>query len=200
MDAEVLQVAQALPDFFAAAADRTAFNGVEYLGRMEAEHGGVPEAGRTYAVPEHTEAVSCVVNDRETVLFGDCPDAVDVAKVAVNVHRQDGDGFFGDQRFQLFWIQGVGHRVYVAEHRRAAAAHNGVRGGRKGEGRGDNFAVQVKGFNHVFQRQMPVGEQRQFPAAQKALQLRFEFAVLDAHVGQPVAVPEFTDFITVLLK
>ena len=103
--------------------------------------------------------------------------------------RKNGNGFIRDQRLQLFRIQRIGDRVDVAEHRPAAAADDGVRGGGKGEGRGDDLSPKRECLDHVLQRQMTVGEQGQLLAAEVVLQLILQLLVLGAHVGQPVAVP-----------
>ena len=200
MDTEVLQVAESTLNLRAAAADRAALYRVENLGRMEAEHRGIPETGGAHAVSEHTEAVGRVIDHRQAVPGRDLSDPVHIAEVSVNMDRQDGDRLFGDTRLQLLRIQGIGFRVDVAEHRRAAAAHNGMGCGGKGEWRRDDLTVKAKGLDHVLQGQMSVGEQGDLLTAQKLLQFLFQLPMLAAHVGEPVAVPELPDFLAVFLK
>ena len=73
------------------------------------------------------------------------------------------------------------------------------RGG-KGKRRRDDLAVKTEGLDHILQGQMSVGEQGNLLTAQKALQFPFQLLMLAAHVGEPVAVPEFADFLTVFFK
>ena len=200
MDAEVLQVAESTLNLRAAAADRAALYRVENLGRMEAEHRGISETGGAHAIAEHTEAVGCVIDHRQAVPGRDLSDPVHIAKVSVNMDRQDGDRLFGDQRLQLLRIQGIGFRVNVTEHRAAAAAHDGMGRGSEGKRCRDDLTVKMEGLDHVLQGQMSVGEKGNLFTAQKPLQLLFQLLVLAAHVGEPVAVPEFTDFLTVFFK
>ena len=200
VDAEVFQVAQPLQHLRAPHAHRPALDGVEDLGGVEGEHGRVPEIGGADAVFLHGEGVGRIVDDGQAVLFRKGADGVHVAEISVDVHRHNGDGFVGDERLDLCGVHGEALRVNVAEHRRAAAAHDGMGGGGEGEGRGDDLPMQIKGLDHIFQRQMAVGEERQILAAEKALKLCFQRPVLDAHVGQPVAVPELADLRAVFLK
>ena len=200
VDAEVLQVAEASAHLLAAAADRSALDGVEHLGRVKAEHRGVTEAGRTYAAAKHPEAVRRVINDRQPVSAGDFSDPVHIAEVAVYMHRQNRRCPLGNQRFQLLRVQGIGNRVDVAEHRGAAAAHDGMCRGREGERRRDDLAVQIKCLDHIFQGQMSVREQGQSVTSEVLLQVFFQFPVLHAHVCQPAAVPQAADLVAVFFK
>ena len=200
MDAEVLQIAEPAPDLRTAAADRAALHRVENLGGMEAEHRGVPEAGGADPVPEHAKTVGRVVDHRKPVSGRDLSDPVHITEISVNMNRQNGDRLFCDQRLQLLRVQGIGFRVNVAEHRRAAAAHDGMGRGREGKRCRDDLTVKMEGLDHVLQGQMSVGEKGNLFTAQKPLQLLFQLLVLAAHVGEPVAVPQFTDFLTVFFK
>ena len=200
VDAEILEVADALAERRVAVAEGAALDGVEDLGRMEGEHGRVPEAGGADPVPLHTEGVGRVIDDLETVRLRNAGDRIHIAQAAVDVDGQDRDRFLGDERFDLSGVDGIAHGVDVAEDRRAAAAHDGVRGGGEGVGRGDDLTVQIHGLDDILQREVPVGEQRHVIDAEILTQFFFKLLVLFAHVGQPVAVPDAADLAAVFLK
>ncbi len=116
------------------------------------------------------------------------------------MHGHDGDGLIGDEGFELADIDGIVGRVDVAEHGGAAAADDRMRGGGKGEGRGDYLALELHGFDDIFEREVAIREQGDIGHTEVLLQLRFEPLVLFAHIGEPMAVPDAADLIAVLLK
>ena len=200
MYAEVFQVVE-LPDHGGVAvAHRAALYGVEHLRGVEGEYGRVAEIGRADAVLFNAECVRRVVEYAQAVPFRDGVDSLCMAEISVNVDGQDGRGPLGDEGVELRLVDGEILGVDVAEHRRAAAAGDGVGGGGKGEGRGDDLAVYVERFQHVLEREVAVGDERQIRRVQVFFQLRFKLAVLHAHIGEPAAVPKPAYLIAVLLK
>ena len=141
-----------------------------------------------------------VIDDLEAVLLRDAVYLLNIAEITVDVYRHDGDGLIGDEGFELADIDGIVGRVDVAEHGGAAAADDRVRGGGKGERRGDYLALEFHSLDDIFKREVAVREQGDILHAEVLLQLRFEPLVLFAHVGEPMAVPDAADLIAVLLK
>ena len=167
---------------------------------MEGEHGSVAEAGGADAVFRHAEGVGGVINDLEAVLLRDAVYLLHIAEVAVDMHGHDGDGLIGDKRLELADVDGIVGRVNVAEHRCAAAADDRVRGGGKGERRGDDLALELHGLDDIFKREVAIREQSDIWHTEVLLQLRFEPLVLFTHIGEPMAVPNAADLIAVFLK
>ena len=198
--AEILQVVEALHERGVAAAHRAALDGVEHLRRVEREHGRVAEERRAHAVFLHAEGVRRVVEHAQSVRLGDGINALSVTEVAVDVHGQDGDGLVGDEAFYLIRVDGVIVGADVAEHRRAAAAEDGMGGGGKGERRCDDLTVQSKSLYQVLQREMPVRKERDVLRAEIALQRGLKRLVLLAHIRQPVAVPYAAYLRAIFLK
>ena len=195
--AEVLEVLQALLKRAVGIAQRAALNGVEHLRGVEGEHGDIPERGGADAAAPDAEGVRRVVEHMQAVRLGNAVDSVNIAEVAVNVHGHDGDGLIRDERLYLRDIDGIIVGVYVAEHRRAADARDGVGGGGKGEGRGDDLtAAQGEGLQHVFKREVAVGEERDVRHAQILAQRALQRLMLHAHISEPAAVPDIPDLRT----
>ena len=174
-------------------------HGVEHLGGMEGEHGRVPHPGGGYPVPADVKGVSRVVDQLQPVLFGHGGQGSVVAEVAVHMHRQDGAGARGNERLHLRGIHGVVVLPDVAEHRGQPGPDDGVSGGRKGEGRSDDLALQPQRLQKRLQRQMAVGEQRRVGHVQPLLQRRFQFFQFFAVIGQPMAVPQAADFFYIFI-
>ena len=201
VDPEVFQIVQPQQGVRVPADGEPALDGVEDLGGVEGEHGRVPEAGGADPVPRDAEGVSRVIEHGQAVAPAEFGDGVHVAELAVHMHRQHGHGVFREPPLQLPGIQGEGLRLHIAEHRRAAAADDGVGGGGEGEGRGQDLPLmQPKGLQQILQRQVAVGVQGQVLAAQIVPQRRLQRLVLHALVGEPAAVPELPDLLTVFLK
>ena len=70
LNAEVPQMVQGFVHLRVVAAYAAALDGVEHLGGMEAEHGGIAEAARLAAVFLHTKGMGRVVDHLQPVLFG----------------------------------------------------------------------------------------------------------------------------------
>ena len=200
VDAEVFQVADALAQGGVGKAQGAALDAVKDLGGVEGEHGGIPEAGGADTVLRHPEGVGRVIDDLEAVLLRDAVDGLRVAEIAVDMDGQDGDGLVGDQGLDLLRVDGIALRLDVAEDRRAAAAHDRMRGGGEGVGRGDDLPVQVQGLEDRLEGQVAVREQHRVLHTQGLLQRPLETLVLLAHVGQPAAVPDAADLIAVFFK
>ena len=69
------------------------------------------------AVAVHAEGMGGVIDDLEVVVVGNALDGLDVAGVAVAMHRQDGGGARRDRGLDLLRVQVQRVRVDVHEHR-----------------------------------------------------------------------------------
>ena len=126
LNAEILQILDALVQSLVPEAERAALDGVEYLGGVEGEHGRVAENGGADAVFRHAEGVGRIVDDLQAVLFCYAVDSVDVAEVAVDMYGQDRDRLVAYQSLDFGRVNGVVFGIDVAEYRRTAAADYGV--------------------------------------------------------------------------
>ena len=192
-DAEVAHKRQPVIQLRALRGDRPALDGVIDLRGVEAEHGCQAQPRRGHASPADAEGVRRVVDHLEAVPVRDGLDGVRVAQAAIDVHGQNGAGPLGNQALQQLWVQRVIALTNITEHGRKPLAHEGVRGGGKGEGRGDNLAPQVQGLQKRLQRQVAVGEQREMPHIQIGFQAALQLKQLFAVVGQPVGIPQGAD-------
>ena len=197
VNAKVFQLVQPAAHIRVPIADRTALNGVEHLGGMEAEAGGIAKITDALPFIGLAKGVSRIVQHLQTILVGDALDLFDVADIAVDMYRQDGTGAVGDEPLDLGHIHGVGLGVDITEHRFQSIAHDGVGGGRKSERRGDDLALQIHGLQRKLQRHVAVGEQLHSRHAHVLLQFSLQGFVFFAHVGQPVAVPDGADLFNV---
>ena len=207
-DAEVAHKRQPVIQLRALRGDRPALDGVIDLRGVEAEHGCQAQSRRGHASPADAEGVRRVVDHLEAVPVRDGLDGVRVAQAAIDVHGQNGAGPLGNQALQQLWVQRVIALTNITEHGRKPLAHEGVRGGGKGEGRGDNLAQQgkpadvgpVQGLQKRLQRQVAVGEQREMPHIQIGFQAALQLKQLFAVVGQPVGIPQGADFLAKFLE
>ena len=189
-EAEVLQVVDALLDLGVGADDRTAFEGVEDLGGVEAEYRQIAVTQHGHAVALHAEGMGGVVDDLEPVGVGDALDAVGVARDAVAMDRQDGGGGRGDRFLDAVGVEVAGHRVDIDEHRSDAVPQQRVGGGHERVRGRDHLAADAQRLQRGHQGQGAVGEQAEVLDAEIARQFRFELLVEGAVVGQPAAGPD----------
>ena len=175
-----------------------ALHRVEDLGGVEGEHGCVPEAGSADADLLDPKGVSRIVDDFQIVLLRNGLNGAYVTERPIDMNRNNRRGLRRNQRFDLFRIQRIGLRIDVAEYRLAPATHDGVGGGGKTRGRGDDLSCQPKGRQDPFQSQMPIGKQGHIFRTKVPLQHMLQGLVLLPLIGQPPAVPERGDFVHVL--
>ena len=97
VDAEVFQIVELGLQRIVRIANSAAFNGVEDFCGMEGEHGGVSKISGTDAVFCHAKGMCGVINHFKGMPPGNRFDGVCIAKVAVNMDRKNGNGFFGDE-------------------------------------------------------------------------------------------------------
>ena len=97
VNAEVFQIIQLGAEGRIPVADGAAFNGVENLGGMEGKHGGIAETSGADTVFYHAEGVSGIIDNFEMMPGGDSRNGFDIAEVAVDMHREDGNGFIRNE-------------------------------------------------------------------------------------------------------
>ena len=199
-DTEVFQLIQSMVERRVLAGHRAALDGVEHLGGVEAEHGGVAVFRNAPALVGHAEGMGGVIQKLQPVGVGNGLELLHMAGIAVHVYRQNGAGVGGDGRLHAGGVQSAVIRVHVGENRGQPVAHDGVGGACKGEGRGDDLALQMKCLKHEFQRKVTVGKQTDLGNLQILRQPGFQLLMLFAHVGEPVAVPQGGDLLNVFLK
>ena len=202
VNAEVLHIVQQLHPIIILEADRAALDGIKNLCSVEAEHGGVPKAGRGHAFIPHAESVGSIVDNLQSMLLGDGLNGFHVAEVPVNMYRHNRRSAVGNQTFDSANINGVVLFVHITEDRHQPIAHNGMGGGGEGKGSSNDLPPlwQVQRRNGVFQCQMAVGVKRYMGHAQVAFQLGLQFLMFYTHISQPMGVPQFFDFTAVFLK
>ena len=116
-----------------------------------------------------------VLEHGETVPVRDRHDRIHVARMAVQVDRDDGARPGGDPRFEACRIELPGLGIRVREHGRGRAIVNDVRGGHEGQARND----------HLVARTDPRGHQRQ---VERRRPVRDGHAVRDSAEGREVAL------------
>ena len=103
-----------------------ALDGVEHLGRMEAEHGSISEAGSTYALICYTERVSCVVYYLKVILISYLLYPFHITEISVYVNRNDSAGIIGYKSLYKVGIYSVVCIIDVAEHGIEAVSYDSM--------------------------------------------------------------------------
>lgn len=188
--AEVFQIVDVALGLGIRADDGTALKGVEDLGRMEAEHREITVVEHAAAVTLDTEGVGSVVDDLEVVAVCDALDGLDIAGVAIAVHRQDGDALRSDGCFDLGRVEIEGARLNVDEDRGDVVPEQRVRSGDEGVRGRDDLAGDAQGLERGDQREGAIGEECQVLDAEVVTQGLFELLVKRAVVGEKLAVPD----------
>ena len=127
------------------------------------------------------EGVRSVVDHLEVVGVGDSLDRIDVARMAVAVHRHDRRRVRRDRRLDPCWIEVERLRVDVDEHRLDAVPEQRVRRGDERERRRDHLARDAQRLQRRHQRDRAIGEQRDVLDPEVFAQRRLELLVERAH-------------------
>ena len=125
----------------------SAFYGIEHLGGVETENAGVPELGHTLSVVTLPKGMGRIINHFQAMLFGNGPNPLHIADIAVHMDRDDGRCAFCYQVLYLVRVHGIVLGIDVTEHGRQAVADNGMGGGCKCKGRGYHFPGQFQGLD-----------------------------------------------------
>ena len=168
----ILLIVQQLNPAVVFKADRAAFDGVEHLGGMKAEHGSVSKARRGNAFILYCKGMRGVIDDLQAVFFCNSVDGLHVAEIAVYVHRHNRRRPICNEALYFGHVNGVVLLVYIAEHRHQTVPNDRMRGRGKSKRRGNHFAAirQIQRRDGVFQRQMTVRIERHMRDSQIVFQ------------------------------
>ena len=186
---EVLQIVDVPLGLGVRTDDGTTFEGGEDLGGMEAQPGQVAMHDDATVVALDAKSMGRVVDDLKIVGIGDALDGVDVAGVAITVHRENGGSLRCDSGLDLVWIKVECPRLDVDEHGGDVVPKQGMGGGDEGVRGGDDLTGDAQGLERGYQRQGTVGKEREMLDAQILAQRLLQLAVEGAAVGEDLAVP-----------
>ena len=96
--------------------------------------------------------MSRVIDDDKPMTVGNLLDRVHVTEVTVYVDRQNGAGVGRNERLKTGGVHGIVVGPYVSEDGRESLAHDRVGRGGKGEGRGDDLALELHGLKDALER------------------------------------------------
>ena len=116
MNTKVLQFIQLTPQLGVLIADCTAFDGIEHLCSMKAEAGCITKVSDTLTLIGLTKGMSCIIQYLQLVLVCQPLDFLDIAYVAIHMHRNDSASTVSDQPFQLGHIHRICNRINITEH------------------------------------------------------------------------------------
>lgn len=199
-DAVVLGHIQSLLQLPLAGGDRPTLDGVEDLGRMEAEHRGIPEGAYPSSFVRLSKGVGGIIENLEVVSRCNLLDGLHITDVAIDMDRNDCGSLLSDQGFDERGIKGVITLLDVTEDRLEAIADNGMRGGDKGEGGGDDLPGKTQGLYGHLEGEMAIGEERDMRDSKRRRKSCLQLFVFDSHIGKPMGVPERGYFSLVLFK
>ena len=127
LDAKVFQQRN-LPDQVRIfCADSSAFNGMEHLGRMEADTAGVAKVHDALASTGFAKSVCRVIDHFQVMLVRNLLNGFNITYIAIDMNRHDGTGTIRDQIFDLFRIHRKIVRFHVAEDGCQTVAYDGMR-------------------------------------------------------------------------
>lgn len=114
--AEVFELVDAQLGFGVGADDGAAFKGVEHFGGVKAQHRQIAMAQHAATRVLHAKGVGGVVDDLEVVVVGNLLDGLNIARVAIAMHRHDGRGLRCDGGFDAGGIKVEGVGVHIYKH------------------------------------------------------------------------------------
>lgn len=179
---------------------QTAFGGMEEFGRVEGKHGHVAGSGKR----RNAKGMGGVVDDFDAVLVGKALETGHIARIAVDVHRNDGTATRGDGAFGGFGREAQGIGVDVGEDGLGASADDGMSSGHEGKGRGDDLpVVDAKCSKSKFQGKRSIGKERKvcLRNSQTRGKSGMEASRQRTIVGEPLVGPDFgTTFLKVFQR
>ena len=169
---------------------RAAFEGIEHLGSVKAQHGKIAPVADRHSVFPDPEYVCSIVKELQAVGIGNLLQLLVAARIAVDMDRHKRSGPRCNQAFDLRRVHSEGLRFDVAEYRRAVVPVNRVGGRNKGERRRNHFTGDPQRLHTHLQGDHAVGEQTDIFHSEIFRQLRLEFLVKFSIVGQPFICPD----------
>ena len=98
---EIHKLVQSPAEGFVFVTDGPAFDRIIDLGGMKTEYRGIPKVSDSLIFVCLAKGVGRIIDDPETVLFGNITDGIRIADVAVYMDRKDRRGFVRDESLQL---------------------------------------------------------------------------------------------------
>lgn len=198
-DAEVLQAVEFLTKLLITEAGCTTLDRVEDLRRMEAETRDITKSSRALTLVLDTKRMCRIIDDLQLILVGNPLNLLDIADIAIDMHRHDSARAVRDQRLELVHVHREILRIDVAEHRRQAIADNRMCRRGKRERRRDDLTLQIHRLQRKLQRHMAIREQVNVLHAEILTQTCLQSLMLHTHIRQPAAVPDILDFIHIFI-
>lgn len=188
--AEVLEIVDTLLGAGVVANERTALDRIVGLGRMETERVHVAGIENRLAVQLDIERMGGIIDYRKAVAVGDFLNCVDIAGIAIDVHRHDGGRFRRNRLFNLLRVEIARRGVHVHEHRSEPVPPDGVRRCDETVRCCYDFARDAHGLERCNQRKRSVCEQADVFHAEIFGKRLFQFLVVMPVIGKPLAVPD----------
>ena len=198
--AEILEVVDALLHLLVVHDKRTALDGVIDLGGMETQCGHVALVEDALAIDFDAKSVGRVVDDAQAVLVGNRLDFSSSAGLTIDMHRHDGRCARSDGRLDAIGVDAARRRVDIDKHGLDAIPPDGMGGGYKTIGGGDDLAADVERLQRRDEWQCAVGEQADVGHFEVVTQRLFQAFVERAVIGDPLAVPNLTEHLVELVK
>ena len=179
--------------------EHAAFDAVENLDCMEADHRNVAEKNDMASVNFCSECLRRVEDQLQIMFCGNLFNAFDIARNAEDMRRNDCGSFFRDQFFDFVRIDVVSI-IDIAKNGRQTAADDCVCGGNKSKRRSNDFSVQFQRMQRNFECRMPVDKQIEVRMVQILLQFRFECTEFRSVVCHGSRLPNGFDLVDISIK
>ncbi len=189
-ESEVLEVVDPLFGPGVVADERPAFDRIVGLGRMETQRTDVAGLQHGLAADPYAERMSRIVDHLQSVFVGNLPDTLRVARVAVDMHRQDGRRLRRDGRLDPVGIEVARPRIDVDEYGADAVPPQRMGRGDETVRRRNHFARDAQRLQGRNQRQRPVGEKTDMLHAQIGAERPLQLPMVVPVVGDPFTVPD----------
>lgn len=142
-EAEIFELVNLALHFRSLADQCATLHRVVHLGGVEREGAHVSGVKNTDSVLLDAESMGGVVNDFQTMLICNALQCLGIARIAVYMYGHDGHGFVRNGCLHRCRVEVAIDGVYIRKDRRKSVPNERVRGGNKGERRGDDLpAVQ----------------------------------------------------------
>ena len=116
---------------------------MEDLCRVETKAGNITKRSRALTLILDAKCMRCIIDDLQLVFVGNPLDLLDIADIAIDMHRHDGTRAIRDQRLELIHVHREVLRIDITEDRRQAIADNRMRRRSKRKRRCDNLSLQI---------------------------------------------------------
>ena len=200
VNAKILQIIQCVPNLFVTESNRAAFDCIENLRCVEGEAGRIAKATHASSFIGLSEGVTRVIDYFQSVFVGEPLYPFDVADVPIYMHGKDRASPLCDQTLQLPSIHSERHGIDVTEDRLQTVANDGVRGRSEGERRREHFSMQIHRLERQLNGHMAICEEFHILHAHEVEERLLQLYVLGPHIGKPMGIPHFLDFIDIFIQ